>query len=124
MEQASSGKKRKAKSKSNKSVKNQLRSLRRMLGRLEGDAKQHCEKQIVELTERLGDAKRQKKEKETVVRYRKVKFFEKKKANRAIHQLRQKLKKAPTKEKEEIRAKLKAWEADLEYITYFPKSKK
>ena len=105
-------------------MKNQLRSLRRMLNRLEGDAKQHCEEQIAALTEKIGDAKRRKKEKDTVVKYRKVKFFEKKKVNRAIHQLRQKLKKASAEEQKAIRAELETWEADLEYITFFPKNKK
>ena len=106
------------------SVKNQIRSITRLLARPNVPQKLREEKQReLEKLERQGrDNKRVEREKKLSTRYHKVKFFERVKLTRRIAQLE--------REKEggaggdDAEAELSRLREDLEYVTHFPRGEK
>ena len=111
-------------------LKRQLRGVKRLLARtdIQADAKGKAdlELQVAELEAKIAENKQVAREKSLAVKYRKVKFFEKKKVSRKLNQIELKLKKcggdvSGRKQLEQEKKRLKDL---MTYIKFFPKNKK
>lgn len=119
---------RQNKGKRTRSVKNQMRGIRRLLKKpdLPEEARMRAQKQLAKLEKKAGELQYQEQSKKHQKRYRKVKFFEKKKINRSLMQCRKALKKEGLSDKKRsaIRERIRQCHLDLQYIEYFPKDRK
>ncbi|KAJ9056165.1 18S rRNA maturation protein [Entomophthora muscae] len=110
----------------NKNPKKQLRDAKRLLMQknLDASVRVETERRIkaleLQLVEKIQDIKAIK----TSRRYKMVKFFEQKKALRAIHQIEQKLEDADEDDKHSIELELMEANIDLNYILHFPAHEK
>ena len=92
---------------------------------LKHDVRVKAEKQLEELRDRKSLTDRTEIERKHQVKYRKIKFFEKKKVLRRIEKTRRKIAKTEDqKGKETLRKELKRHKDNLEYIEYFPRDRK
>ncbi|KAI3459451.1 hypothetical protein Pfo_016114 [Paulownia fortunei] len=118
------------KSKANKpkavSLKNQIRSIERMLRKdLPNEVKEAQEKKLEELKKQQEIHNRLAVERKLFLRDRKIKFFERRKIERRIRRL-EKQQRASTGEAQEteIADQLAKLKEDLEYVKFFPKTEK
>uniref|UniRef100_A0A0C9S8R6 rRNA-processing protein EFG1 n=1 Tax=Wollemia nobilis TaxID=56998 RepID=A0A0C9S8R6_9CONI len=114
------------------SLKNQIRSIQRMLRKnLPQEVKEAQEKKLEELRKLMELQVRSELERKMALRYRKVKFFERRKIERRIRRL-EKLQRATLEhpgeevvaQAEEIFLQLAHLKEDLEYVRFFPKTEK
>lgn len=114
------------------SLKNQIRAIRRMLGRnkdsMSEEARAHQEKRLRSLEQKQMDNKQREKERKLAKRYHHVKFFEKKKVLKKIKQLERRLKSASSSTSSspisDVQHELQRARDNLIYIQYFPKNAK
>ncbi|KAL0367141.1 UNVERIFIED_CONTAM: hypothetical protein Sradi_3604200 [Sesamum radiatum] len=118
------------KSKANKpksvSLKNQIRSIERMLRKdLPHEVKEAQEKKLDELKKQQEIHNRLALERKIFLRNRKIKFFERRKIERRIRRL-EKQQRASTGQAQEaeIAEQLTKLKEDLEYVRFFPKTEK
>ncbi|KAL0392839.1 UNVERIFIED_CONTAM: hypothetical protein Sradi_2506700 [Sesamum radiatum] len=118
------------KSKANKpksvSLKNQIRSIERMLRKdLPHEVKEAQEKKLDELKKQQEIHNRLALERKNFLRNRKIKFFERRKVERRIRRL-EKQQRASTGQAQEaeIAEQLTKLKEDLEYVRFFPKTEK
>ncbi|KAK6161469.1 hypothetical protein DH2020_004850 [Rehmannia glutinosa] len=118
------------KSKTNKpkavSLKNQIRSIERMLRKeLPDDVKEAQEKKLEGLKKQQETQNRLALERKIFLRNRKIKFFERRKIERRIRRL-EKQQRVSTGQAEEadIADQLSKLKEDLEYVRFFPKTEK
>lgn len=102
------------------SVKNQIRSVERMLKRegLPAKLREEKERELERLRDQGKENKRVEREKKLSTRYHKVKFFERVKITRRMEQLEKKADKTRAEEDE-----LAGLKEDLEYVMNFPRGK-
>lgn len=104
-------------------VKNKIRSVQRMLNKLDlpAEAKAKQEAVLAKLNEDMRKAKRTRLESHRSTKYHKVKFFERRKCERRIGQAEKKLAASTdAAERTELEQQLEAHRLDLQYIRYFP----
>lgn len=116
------------KSKANKpkavSLKNQIRSIERMLRRdLPQEVKETQEKKLEELNKQQEIYNRLALERKIFIRNKKIRFFERRKVERRKRRLEKQLRTGQVQEADyaEQRSKL---DEDLEYVKFFPKTEK
>ncbi|KAK9800202.1 hypothetical protein WJX73_008394 [Symbiochloris irregularis] len=114
------------KAKKSKSVKNQIRSLQRLLkAELPAKARAKNQQKVKELEDVFLGNKQQERERRLAVKYHKVRFFERVKLERQLKQLSaQKLQLTDTSQQEAADQRLKQLQDDLQYVKFFPKGQK
>ncbi|KAI0350628.1 hypothetical protein OH77DRAFT_1488837 [Trametes cingulata] len=108
-------------------IKAALRQTRRLLAKdnLAADVRVATERRLKSLEADLEKAERARLERTMATRYHKVKFFERQKVSRKLHQTQRKLSQATdTAERKELEARLAELRVDLNYILHYPKTKK
>lgn len=114
------------------SIKNQMRSIRRLLQKnLSAEMKDAQQKHLEDLKRQAEQNQRAELERKMSLRYRRVKFFERRKIERAIKRL-EKLQEAGSDDLESaamthkltITEQLAQLKEDLEYVRFFPKTEK
>lgn len=116
----------------NASLKNQIRSIQRLLRKnIPQEVKEVQEKKLEELRKLIELQDQSKLERKMALRYRKVKFFERRKIERRIRRLEKQQRAAleHTGEELEMQAgeisqQLAQLKEDLEYVRFFPKTEK
>lgn len=114
------------------SIKNQIRSIQRLLRKnIPQEVKEVQEKKLAELGKLIELQNQSKLERKMAVRYRKVKFFERRKIERRIRRLEKQQRAALEHTGEdlemqagEISQQLAQLKEDLEYVRFFPKTEK
>ena len=105
----------------------QIRGLTRLLLRegLTHDARVKAQSQLKELQSRKASLEKNEIERNHQLKYRKIKFIEKKKVLRMIEKTRRKIAKSSddTVKLEKLRKELKSQKEDLQYIEYFPRDR-
>ncbi|KAG7991913.1 hypothetical protein I3843_02G101900 [Carya illinoinensis] len=108
------------------SLKNQIRSIERMLRKdLTPDVREAQEKKLEELKKQQDIHSRLAVERKIFLRDRKIKFFERRKVERRIRRL-EKLQRASSGQEHDTKAaeQLSKLKEDLEYVRFFPKTEK
>lgn len=116
----------------NVSLKNQIRSIQRLLKKnIPQEIKEVQEKKLAELRNLIELQDQSKLERKMALRYRKVKFFERRKIERGIRRLEKQQRAALEHTGEdlemqagEISQQLAQLKEDLEYVRFFPKTEK
>ncbi|CAN6441151.1 unnamed protein product [Victoria cruziana] len=108
------------------SLKNQIRSVERILLRkdLPIEVKSAQEKRLEELKKRQEIQNRSAVERKLSLRYRRVKFFERRKIERRIRRLEKLQKSAAPATQGSISEQLSQLREELEYVRFFPKTEK
>ncbi|KAI0629524.1 hypothetical protein C8Q77DRAFT_1140736 [Trametes polyzona] len=109
-------------------IKAALRQTRRLLAKdtLAADVRVATERRLKSLEADLAKAERARLERTMATRYHKIKFFERQKVVRKLHQTKRKLasEEGPGDDREELEARLAELRVDLNYILHYPKTKK
>jgi uncharacterized Zn finger protein (UPF0148 family) len=116
----------------NASIKNQIRSIQRLLRKnISQEVKEVQEKKLADLRKLIELQDQSKLERKMALRYRKVKFFERRKIERRIRRLEKQQRAALEHTGEdlemqagEISHQLAQLKEDLEYVRFFPKTEK
>eukprot|EP00163_Fabomonas_tropica_P015521 TRINITY_DN28325_c0_g1_i1.p1 TRINITY_DN28325_c0_g1~~TRINITY_DN28325_c0_g1_i1.p1 ORF type:complete len:311 (+),score=78.45 TRINITY_DN28325_c0_g1_i1:180-1112(+) len=110
------------------SLKNQIRSLRRLLAKpdLPDEVRKAQEARMRELEAKQNEVQHKEIEKEMSKKYRMVKFFERRKISRMLDKVNKKLEKEDLSKKEraELLKQQKQHQDDIFYIVNFPKDQK
>ncbi|KAH9307276.1 hypothetical protein KI387_035187, partial [Taxus chinensis] len=110
------------------SLKNQIRSIQRLLRKnLPQEIKEAQKKKLEELRKLVELQAQSELERKMALRYRKVKFFERRKIERRIRRLEKQQRAALEHTGEEVAAQaceLAQLKEDLEYVRFFPKTEK
>uniref|UniRef100_A0A7S4BVM8 rRNA-processing protein EFG1 n=1 Tax=Chrysotila carterae TaxID=13221 RepID=A0A7S4BVM8_CHRCT len=110
------------------SIKKRMRSIDRLLQRetLPADVRAQKEAEKAALQKQQQQHKRSERERHFSKKYHKVKFFERRKVERQIASHQRELGRAglSASERESLEARLKSLEADLLYVSHFPRHKK
>ncbi|KAK7436523.1 18S rRNA maturation protein [Stygiomarasmius scandens] len=107
-------------------IKSALRQTRRLLAKdkLAADVRVTAERKLKSLEEDLAKAEQSRKERKMATKYHKVKFFERQKVVRRINQLKKNLAGADKSSATKLEAELFEQRVNLNYIMYYPKTKK
>lgn len=116
----------KKKKKDNKSLGNQIRSTERFLSKdLPPEIRASQQKKLEELKKQQETKARLVIERRIHLRDKKIKFFERRRAERMIRRLEKQLRVSSDNESvERVSAQLAKFKEDLEYIRFFPKTQK
>ncbi|XP_051129969.1 rRNA-processing protein EFG1-like isoform X2 [Andrographis paniculata] len=108
------------------SLKNQIRSIERMLRReLPQEVKETQEKKLEELKKQQEIHTRLAVERKIFLRNRKIRFFERRKIERRLRRLEKQLRTLTSQAQEaDIAEQLSKLKEDLEYVRFFPKTEK
>ncbi|KAF8435159.1 hypothetical protein L210DRAFT_3409515 [Boletus edulis BED1] len=108
-------------------LKSVLRQTKRLLANdnLAADVRVETERRLKALEVDLARAEQSRKERHFATRYHKVKFFERQKVVRKIKQIKRSMAASEAKEEQEkLKSALADMRVDLNYVLYFPKTKK
>ncbi|OQR97103.1 hypothetical protein ACHHYP_12748 [Achlya hypogyna] len=109
--------------KKTQSLKNKVRNLERFLKKdtLPDDIRAAKAEELAALHAQMGTKAKQEQEREIALKYRKVKFFDRRRVMRTLKKLKQQLASEPTKALEK---EYEAAKKDMMYIYYYPKGEK
>eukprot|EP00949_MAST-11_sp_MAST-11-sp1_P002224 g2224.t1 len=110
-------------------LRRQLRGVERLLARpsMKDDpaGRKKLERRAAELRSQIDESKQSAKERALAVRYRKVKFFEKKKVSRKMLRVQKNIQNCKDEvQRRELQAEKRKLEDMMTYVTFFPKDRK
>ncbi|CAM6028756.1 unnamed protein product [Sphagnum balticum] len=109
------------------SIKNQIRAIERLLKKvLPAEVKDAQQKKLEELKQQSDVHSRSELERKMALRYRKVKFFERRKIERRIRRLEKQQRTSDDNPQQlaDLTEQLTQLKEDLEYVRFFPKTEK
>ncbi|CAK4677774.1 hypothetical protein AeMF1_017614 [Aphanomyces euteiches] len=105
------------------SLKNKIRNLERFLKKdsLPDDVRKAKEDELKELQQQSEDKKQEENSREITLKFKKVKFFDRRRLMRTLKKLKRQIESAEGKDKAKLEAEFESARKDMMYVYFYPK---